>query len=112
MTKTYALSYFIAGVVDCLVKTLRWEGFGGLYKGVTSPLVGQMFFRATLFTAYGQSKEFLLRKRQEEIGKDAKLLASDYFIAGGMTGFAAAFAEGPIDFYKSQMQVKDNMSLF
>jgi solute carrier family 25 carnitine/acylcarnitine transporter 20/29 len=56
---------------DCLVKTLkcasssststpsflyrspkhcRWEGIGGLYKGVASPLVGQMFFRACLFT--------------------------------------------------------------
>ena len=26
--------------------------------------------------------------------------------AGAMTGFVAAFAEGPIDFYKSQVQVQ------
>lgn len=26
--------------------------------------------------------------------------------AGAMTGFVAAFTEGPIDFYKSQMQVQ------
>jgi len=31
-------------------KHCRWEGIGGLYKGVASPLVGQMFFRACLFT--------------------------------------------------------------
>ena len=95
-----------SGVVDCLVKTVRWEGVGGLYKGVASPLVGQMFFRATLFTAYGQSKEMLLRQRRAREGEGAALRASDYFVAGGITGFCAAFAEGPIDFYKSQMQVQ------
>ena len=95
-----------SGVVDCFMKTLRWEGVGGLYKGVTSPLVGQMFFRSVLFTAYGQSKDMLLRKRKSEEGAGAVLRASDYFVAGGITGFCAAFAEGPIDFYKSQMQVQ------
>ena len=95
-----------SGVMDCFMKTLRWEGFGGLYKGVTSPLVGQMFFRSVLFTAYGQSKDMLLRKRKSEEGAGAVLRASDYFVAGGITGFCAAFAEGPIDFYKSQMQVQ------
>ena len=23
-----------SGLTDCFVKTLKWEGFGGLYKGV------------------------------------------------------------------------------
>merc|ERR1719364_502643 len=63
-----------SGVVDCFMKTLRWEGVGGLYKGVTSPLVGQMFFR----------------KRKSEEGVGAVLRASDYFVAGGITGFCAA----------------------
>lgn len=89
-----------SGMIDCLTKTLRWEGFGGLYKGVASPLVGQMFFRATLFGAYGQSKEYLRARN------GGHLEAKHYFMAGGMTGFVAAFAEGPIDFYKSQMQVQ------
>ncbi len=48
------------GVIDCCVKTLRSEGIGGLYKGVGSPLVGQMIFRGTLFTAYFQVLYILL----------------------------------------------------
>lgn len=28
--------------MDCVRKTLQWEGVGGLYKGVTSPLAGQV----------------------------------------------------------------------
>eukprot|EP00884_Botryococcus_braunii_P004247 jgi/Botrbrau1/13823/Bobra.0056s0065.1 len=47
-----------SGVVDCVRKTIQWEGLPGLYKGVTSPLAGQMFFRATLFGAFGASKRY------------------------------------------------------
>jgi hypothetical protein len=31
------------GPLDCLLKTLRNEGFRGVYKGATPPLVGWMF---------------------------------------------------------------------
>ena len=89
-----------AGVVDCVRKTLAWEGVGGLYKGVTSPLAGQMVFRATLFGAFGESKRWL------SDGGTKALTPAQYFQAGAMTGFVAAFAEAPIDFYKSQMQVQ------
>ena len=89
-----------AGVVDCVRKTLAWEGVGGLYKGVTSPLAGQMVFRATLFGAFGESKRWL------SDGGAKALTPAQYFQAGAMTGFVAAFAEAPIDFYKSQMQVQ------
>ena len=30
------------GPVDCLLQTVRKEGFGGLYKGATPPLMGWM----------------------------------------------------------------------
>lgn len=36
------MSHF-RGPVDCLMQTLRNEGFAGLYKGATPPLVGWMF---------------------------------------------------------------------
>jgi len=31
------------GPVDCFLQTVRKEGFAGLYKGATPPLVGWMF---------------------------------------------------------------------
>ena len=48
-----------SGAVDAATKVLKSEGIGGLYKGVMSPLAGQMFFRATLFFAYARAKEWV-----------------------------------------------------
>lgn len=92
-----------SGAVDCVRKTLQWEGVGGLYKGVTSPLAGQMFFRATLFSAFGASKRWLATNPD---GSTRTLSTADYYKAGFITGAAAAFTESPIDFYKSQIQVQ------
>lgn len=91
------------GLIDCFKKTIRWEGPTGLYKGVSAPLAGQLFFRASLFTAFGASQRYLATNPD---GTTRKLTTSDFYKAGAMTGFAAAFTEGPIDFYKSQLQVQ------
>ena len=48
-----------SGAVDAASKVIKQEGFKGLYRGVTSPLAGQMFFRATLFFSYALAKEFV-----------------------------------------------------
>lgn len=89
-----------SGVVDCFKKTVQWEGLGGLYKGVSSPLVGQMFFRACLFLSYGQAKIYLSDNGQK------KLSYIDYFKAGAIAWVFATIAECPIDFFKTQMQIQ------
>ena len=77
--------------------------FSAILQGVASPLAGQMVFRATLFSAFGASKRWLATN---EDGTTRQLTDFDFFKAGAITGFAAAFAEAPIDFYKSQIQVQ------
>jgi len=62
-----------------------------------------MFFRASLFTAFGSSKRWLGTNAD---GTPRQLTTADFYKAGAMTGFVAAFTEGPIDFYKSQIQVQ------
>lgn len=62
-----------------------------------------MCFRATLFGAFGGSKRWLATNWD---GTTRELTVADFYKAGMMTGFAAAFTEGPIDFYKSQLQVQ------
>ncbi|KXZ45757.1 hypothetical protein GPECTOR_51g743 [Gonium pectorale] len=62
-----------------------------------------MFFRASLFGAFGSSKRWLGTNAD---GTTRPLEKIDFYKAGAMTGFVAAFTEGPIDFYKSQLQVQ------
>eukprot|EP00918_Siedleckia_nematoides_P037511 GHVU01081320.1.p1 GENE.GHVU01081320.1~~GHVU01081320.1.p1 ORF type:complete len:307 (+),score=12.32 GHVU01081320.1:391-1311(+) len=92
------------GLTDCFLKTIKWEGPGGLYKGVGSPLVGQMFFRATFFTSYYQITTFLGERRGLSSGE--RLRKYEYFIAGMVTGGIISFVEGPIDLFKTKMQIQ------
>lgn len=90
------------GLGDCFKQTVKEEGIGGLYKGVGSPLVGQMFFRACMFLSYGQSVHLIQSYLTDKRPMETKW----YFLAGAMTGFVSAFIESPIDFFKSQVQVE------
>ncbi|KAK9807203.1 hypothetical protein WJX73_008197 [Symbiochloris irregularis] len=89
------------GPIDCVRKTIQWEGPTGLYKGVSSPLAGQMFHRAAMFAAFGYAKRWISTNPD---GTTRPLTAADLYKAGAITGFTASFTEGPIDFYKSQVQ--------
>ena len=88
------------GLIDCFKKTIQWEGIGGLYKGVASPLIGQIFFRILLFTSHGQAKRTLSQDGLRQ------LTVPDFFLAGSFAWSVAVLAECPIDLYKSQMQVQ------
>ena len=74
---------------------MKAEGLQGLYRGMSSPLLGQMFFRASLFLSYGQAKELFGASPDRPLS---------YCLAGGAAWGFASLAEGPIDLYKSQMQ--------
>ena len=84
-----------SGAVDAASKVIKAEGVGGLYRGVTSPLAGQMFFRATLFFAYARAKEFVGVSPEDPLS---------YAKAGALAWLAGTFFESPIDLYKSQWQ--------
>ena len=84
-----------SGAVDAASKVIKAEGVGGLYRGVMSPLAGQMFFRATLFFAYARAKEFVGTSPEDPLS---------YAKAGAMAWMAGTFFESPIDLYKSQWQ--------
>ena len=86
-----------SGPVDAASKVIKTEGFKGLYKGVTSPLAGQMFFRATLFLGYARAKEVV------GVSPDKPL---SYFKAGLLAWMAGSFFESPIDLFKSQWQTQ------
>lgn len=88
------------GALDCFWKTVRTEGVKtsylvynivftqfhhqvrGLYKGMSSPLMGVPPIYAVVFGAYGQAKRWL---RKDE---DDPLTLSQIFLAGCITGIA------------------------
>jgi len=91
------------GLIDCAKKTMAKEGVGGFYKGVFSPLCGQMFLNATQFLSWGQSVALVT------MGTDktpVTMTIKDYCMAGVLTAIACGVVESPIDFFKSQLQVQ------
>jgi len=88
------------GTIDCLTRTVKEEGFMGLYKGVQSPLVGLAVMNSVMFLAYGQSKVLI------QSDPNTPLTIPQYLMAGALTGAVISFVEGPIDLFKSQIQVQ------
>ena len=87
-----------AGVVDCVIKTIKSDGLSGLYRGVASPLAGQMFFQACKFAAYGQTSALVRRSLPD----NQPMRPLDFFVAGSLAQGATTVIEGPMDLLKTQ----------
>jgi len=94
-----------SGPVDCCRKTLQAEGVKGLYKGLTSPLAGIVFYNAASFTAYDEFK-LVIAGRAPPGGPAPPLETRHYFAAGALTGVAVTAAEHPFDLVKCKMQLE------
>ncbi|KAK9762702.1 mitochondrial ornithine carrier protein, variant 3 [Basidiobolus ranarum] len=100
------------GPLDCLKKTVQREGFYGLYRGLSSPLVGAMLENSALFVGYAQGQK-LIRKflhgehDLEDLEALPKLTLPELCLAGGFSGIAAAFVLTPIELIKCKLQVQE-----
>lgn len=83
------------GTTDCLRSIFMKEGIRGLYKGVTSPLLGVAGINAIVFGVYGNTQRHM---------SDAESLRS-HAIAGGLAGLFQSFICSPIELAKSRLQV-------
>jgi len=83
-----------------LKNTVKYEGFTGLYKGVTSPLVGMMIENAVLFAGYGQMKQLLQKD------PNIPLTIPQCAIAGGFAGLCASTILTPVELIKCRLQVQ------
>jgi len=101
-----------SGVVDCFRKTIKNEGILGVYKGVGSPMIGQMFYSGTVWMSYYQSVNLLKKRRQEQTGSSfvPRLKPKDLYLCGMVTGAVASFADSPMDYLKSKMQLDVNQN--
>eukprot|EP01041_Mallomonas_annulata_P002206 gene2207-4293_t len=106
---------FYAGTIDCVKKTLKWEGLGGFYKGIWSPLAGQMFFRAASFATFHNTVKYVpdspqvlfsTRFKDVKLNQDKVPSAFRLMLAGSITGLFISVIETPIDLIKTKLQIQ------
>jgi solute carrier family 25 carnitine/acylcarnitine transporter 20/29 len=94
------------GVQHCVKHTIQNEGLRGLYAGVFSPLIGQMFFRAASFATFYEISTRLNPKNADPGSFGSSLsLNGSLLISGGVTGAVISLIETPIDLVKTKLQI-------
>lgn len=81
----------------CLQTIFAKEGIRGVYRGVTSPLLGVAGINAIIFGVYGNAQRCM--KNPDSLKSHA--------LAGGAAGFIQSFLCSPMELVKSRMQVGD-----
>ncbi|KAF9226317.1 mitochondrial carrier [Gyrodon lividus] len=95
------------GPLDCLLKTWRDEGIGGLYRGLPVPIFGSMAETAGLFLAYSQLQS-LIRwfTPNSSTSPPRQLTIPELGLAAAGAGFITSFIMTPIELVKCKMQVQ------
>lgn len=83
------------GTMDCLRSLVAKEGIRGVYRGVTSPLLGVAGINAIVFGIYGNVQKRMI---------DPNSIQS-HAIAGAVAGLFQSFICSPIELAKSRLQV-------
>ncbi|XP_063871705.1 LOW QUALITY PROTEIN: mitochondrial carnitine/acylcarnitine carrier protein-like [Scylla paramamosain] len=89
-----------AGTWDCALKTIRNEGFFGLYKGMAAPLVGVTPIVCCLFLGFG------IGKKLQQTTPDQQLTAVQLFNAGMLSGVFTTAIMTPGERIKCLLQVQ------
>ncbi|CAL4147656.1 unnamed protein product, partial [Meganyctiphanes norvegica] len=90
---------FYAGTWDCAMKTIRNEGFFGLYKGMAAPLVGVTPMFAVCFLGFG------IGKKLQQKTPDQELNALQLFNAGCLSGVFTTAIMTPGERIKCLLQI-------
>ena len=88
-----------SGTWNCLLTIVREERLRGLYKGMTSPLLGVAAINSLLFGVYG----FFLNI-QLAASPDSLPTINQVFFAGCGSGFVNAFFSCPMELIKIRLQ--------
>lgn len=77
-------------------------GITSFYRGIQSPISGLLLMNGLLFFGYGTARRALGETKQ------TPLTVQQLATAGGLAGITVTFAEGPVDFLKTQLQVNSS----
>jgi solute carrier family 25 carnitine/acylcarnitine transporter 20/29 len=90
------------GPFDCLMQTIRREGFIALYKGATPPLLGWTIMDATQWFALTNFRHIL----QKYLQPGEKLSVGSHALAGLGSGIVVSFVACPVEVLKAKLQVQ------
>lgn len=89
-----------AGTWDCAMKTVKAEGFKGLYKGMAAPLAGVTPMFAVCFLGFGMGKKL------QQKTPDQQLTSLQLFNAGCLSGVFTTAIMAPGERIKCLLQVQ------
>lgn len=89
------------GTWQCMKHTMYKEGFRGLFKGMSSPLLGTALWNAVVFGSYGNTINCLCG---DEVSKQHEM--KNVFLASMVAGVAQTFVICPLELTKSRLQIQ------
>lgn len=90
------------GTWDCFSKTIKREGFFGLYKGMSAPLTGVAPIFAISFFGFGLGKKLI------KSDNDAALTKPQLFAAGAFSGIFTTSIMAPGERIKCLLQIQQS----
>ncbi|XXG44282.1 hypothetical protein AAC387_Pa01g4133 [Persea americana] len=90
------------GLMDCVKRVLREEGFGAFYASYRTTVLMNAPFTAVHFTTYEAVKRALKELSPESAGDEESLIV--HATAGAAAGALAAALTTPLDVVKTQLQ--------
>lgn len=97
-----------SGPLQCVLQTVKHEGFRGLYKGASPPLVGWMFMDSVMLGSLTIYRR-LLSEHAFGIanpGPYPALPAWGHGIAGVAAGCTVSFVAAPVEHVKARLQIQ------
>ncbi|KAG7311990.1 hypothetical protein JYU34_001431 [Plutella xylostella] len=88
------------GTWDCFSKTVKQEGFRGLYKGMSAPLTGVAPIFAISFFGFGLGKKLIKGDSTEPLSK------TELFAAGAFSGIFTTSIMAPGERIKCLLQIQ------
>ncbi|KAI8810155.1 mitochondrial carrier domain-containing protein [Cladochytrium replicatum] len=88
------------GMLDCVTKISKEEGFLAFYKGTLVPLIGIGACVSVQFGALAAAKRFLTNK------ENTPLSPVQLYLAGSTSGVANSVLSGPIEHVRTRLQVQ------
>ncbi|KAK3372452.1 mitochondrial carrier domain-containing protein [Podospora didyma] len=93
------------GPLDCFRQSIRADGFLGLYRGISAPLVGAALETSSLFFFEGVGREVIYSSGLSPRGIDLPL--SSLWLTGAFSGAFTSFILTPIELVKCKIQVPE-----